>query len=72
MKEFSKYITFSSSFLGSSLLSVKTTRLKIYIVSMSAGLNECNNSAEAVSVGACVVGSSVDSPSAALGRTIIH
>ena len=31
-------------------------------------LNECNDSAEAARVGACVVGSNVDSPAAALGR----
>ena len=31
-------------------------------------LNECNDSAEAARVGACVVGSNVDSPSAALRR----
>ena len=31
-------------------------------------LNECNDSAEAACVGACVVGSNVDSPAAALGR----
>ena len=30
-------------------------------------LNECNDSAEAARVGACVVGSNVDSPPAALG-----
>ena len=33
-----QHTTLSSNFLGSSLLSVKTTRLKIYIVSMPAGL----------------------------------
>ena len=31
-------------------------------------LNECNDSAEAARVGACVVGSNVDSPAADLGR----
>ena len=31
-------------------------------------LNECNDSAEAARVGACVVGSKVDSPAADLGR----
>ena len=31
-------------------------------------LNECNDSAEAALVGACVLGSNVDSPSADLGR----
>ena len=31
-------------------------------------LNECNDSAEAARAGACVVGSNVDPPSAALGR----
>ena len=30
-------------------------------------LNECNDSAEVARVGACVVGSNVDSPSPALG-----
>ena len=38
--------------------------------SVKAGfhLNECNDSAEAARVGACVVGSHVDSPAADLGR----
>ena len=31
-------------------------------------LNECNDSAEAARVGACVVGSNVGSPAADLGR----
>ena len=39
-------------------------------ISLKAGfhLNECNESAEAARVGACVVGSNVDSPAADLGR----
>ena len=45
----------------------KEHNLKAYL---KAGfhLNECNDSAEAARVGACVVGSNVDSPAADLGR----
>ena len=41
-----------------------------FLQSLKAGfhLNECNDSAEAARVGACVVGSNVDSPAADLGR----
>ena len=42
-----QYTTFSSNFLGSSLLSVKTTRLKIYIVSTPAGLNSTDKRSRA-------------------------
>ena len=39
-----KICYFSANFLGSSLLSFKTARLKIYIVSMPAGLNSTDKS----------------------------
>ena len=42
-----QYTTFPSHFLASSLLSVKTTRLKIYIVSMPAGLNSTDKRSRA-------------------------
>ena len=42
-----QYTPFSLHFLGSSLLSVKTTRLKIYIVSMPAGLNSTDKHSRA-------------------------
>ena len=42
-----QYTTFSSNFLGSSLLSVKTTCLKIYIMSMPAGLNSTDKRSRA-------------------------
>ena len=42
-----QYTTLSSYFLGPSLLSVKITRLKLYIVSMPAGLNSTDKRSRA-------------------------
>ena len=42
-----QYTTFSSNFLGSSLLSGKTTHVKMYIVSMPAGLTSTDKRSRA-------------------------